>query len=183
MEEGRGQARGRRRTCVRRARQGETLERDGLRSWEDEACSRVRLWRRALRWLPRRGRTRCGLLGRIAHRAEVAVEVAGASRRMSVRLDRVANPRNGAAGRELFRQIARGARCQSRRNDRGAIGRELGPRRARRTSGSSSAVRTLRATGDVEGESKPHERRSTHWAGRGRIAPCWMSTGRPRVMR
>lgn len=66
------------------------------------------------------------------------------------------NPRNGAERRDASRQIASGAKRQSRQNGRDANSRGWDPgARVVRESGLSFGERTLRAIGDVEGDKNP----------------------------
>jgi len=123
-----------------------------------------------------------GILGREVERVEVAVEVERPTFfRRRVR-DRIENPRNGAeelsssakSRVEQSVRVVKTAEAQSAGDGcpaRGAVDRR------------SIAARTLHATGNVEGDQNPTRGGSTHWAGAGRHALGWMSTGRPRDMR
>lgn len=197
-----GEARGRRRSHVRRARQGRDpgeerrtialgVGRGKTMLFDGEACAK------GTAWLPIREMLRCGFLGRNAQRVEVAVEVEPASFRMIARAwssrdgarlprqtfdVRPPNPKSGAKA-EMFSRSRVWSKTpkSSKRQRRNRP--ELGARRARCSSESSSVRADAARGGNAEGERNLMRGGSTYWARPGRYGPSWMSTGRPRVIR
>lgn len=152
----------------------------------------VRLARRALRWLPKRAKTRCEILGRNAQRAEVAVEVEHAASRMIARAGHreVTLGFLGPGATAVLHRTPRAERSAVRSSVRSHADEDV---RVVKTAETESAGvgspartsregRTLRAIRNAEGEGNLMRGGVYIGLERGETHSSWMSTGRPRVM-